>query len=219
MVNSLEGDDAESLPSYVQFIGWVGGKEIIFCGGFAYKKNVILSNGHCLYARDQSKFKLKIGNTNANEGSIVEVDKIILHENYESNNPDSDEFDIGLVIPKNDIPESNLMEIYDEEITSEGPGIATGFAKHVLDGKNRPKLQISDESYIPLNERKFSSEADVLPGDSGSPMLIKKKGKVYALGILQGGGIEKTSDDVAASYIKLKYFIPWINEKSAANSE
>lgn len=166
------------------------------CGGSIYSEYIVLTAAHCIIATVPSQLKVVAGTNfkSGNDGVMVPVKEIIMHENF---NPNTYNNDIGILVLSAPLP-LNKFTIRPIELINFNPiansllTTVTGWGDLLEAG---PSPDVLQEVQIPLVDRDECNEdyegfitehmicaglrqqggKDACQGDSGGPLTIRNK--------------------------------------------
>lgn len=165
------------------------------CGGSIYSENIVLTAAHCIIATVPSQLKVVAGANikNGNDGIMVPVKEIIMHENY---NPAGYDNDVAILVLAVPLPLNNFnirpIELIDDKPTAGTMTTITGWGTLQEDGGSPIYLQ---EVQVPVVGHEECNEdymggitenmlcaglrgvggKDACQGDSGGPLTIRNK--------------------------------------------
>ncbi|XP_065367544.1 trypsin zeta-like [Calliphora vicina] len=165
------------------------------CGGSIYSENIVLTAAHCIIATVPSQLKVVAGGNikNGNDGVLVPVKEIIMHENY---NPDTYNNDVAILVVSVPLPLNRFtiraIELIDDAPTAGTLTTITGWGALVEGGPSPSTLQ---EVKVPVVRQEECNEdyegniteymlcaglrsqggKDACQGDSGGPLTIRNK--------------------------------------------
>ncbi|KAG5666615.1 hypothetical protein PVAND_014631 [Polypedilum vanderplanki] len=199
------------------------------CGGSIINTNTILSAAHCTYGRNHANFQILVGETNRNQGSLIEVSQVIQHEEY-----DDWELWNDVVILKiaNHLTEGPT--IHRVNLPTPGhivpPGltvVVSGFGDLQSGSGQFPQILQSVE--VPAwshqacvdiypNEEIFADQhlcagaqgRDACQGDSGGPLTenFGQHGSQIVIGVVSWG--YSCAAQWPTVYARVSHFLPWI---------
>uniref|UniRef100_A0A1L8EG19 Putative trypsin zeta-like protein n=1 Tax=Haematobia irritans TaxID=7368 RepID=A0A1L8EG19_HAEIR len=165
------------------------------CGGCIYSENIIITAAHCIIASVPSEFKVVAGSNfrMGNDGVMVPVKEIIMHELY---NPNKYNYDIALLILAVPLP-LNGFTIRKIELINAAPiagAMASVTGWGTLTEGGDPPLELY-EVKVPVVSQDLCNEdyngditdqmlcaglrgiggKDACQGDSGGPLAIRNK--------------------------------------------
>ncbi|XP_061397820.1 trypsin zeta-like [Musca vetustissima] len=203
------------------------------CGGTIYSENVVITAAHCIIASVPSQFKVVAG-TNfqvGNNGVMVPVKEIIMHENYD---PERYDNDIAILVLASPLPLNGFtirsIELIDDApapgsettITGWGAVWEGGPTHHYLQEVKIPVVSHEDCNYDYgglITEKMFCAGLrgvggkDACQGDSGGPLTIRNK---LAGVVSWGAGCARP--EYPGVYANVWTLKSWILEKVAANA-
>ncbi|KAM7344107.1 LOW QUALITY PROTEIN: transmembrane protease serine 9-like [Cochliomyia hominivorax] len=168
------------------------------CGGSIYSENIVLTAAHCIIATVPSQLKvvaggnIKNGNDNEN-GVMVPVKEIIMHENYKPSDYDND---VAILVLAALLPLNNFnmrtIELIDDKPTAGTIATITGWGALQEGGASPFTLQEVQVPVVGLEEcnEDYSGRItknmlcaglrgvggkDSCQGDSGGPLIIRNK--------------------------------------------
>ncbi|XP_023306032.2 trypsin zeta-like [Lucilia cuprina] len=165
------------------------------CGGSIYSETIVLTAAHCIIATVPSQLKVVAGANikNGNDGVMVPVKEIIMHENYNPKNYNNDVAILLLAVP---LPLNQFtirpIELIDDEPTAGTMTTITGWGALVEGGDSPSFLQEVKIPVVSLDEcnedylggiteymlcagLRGQGGKDSCQGDSGGPLTIRNK--------------------------------------------
>uniref|UniRef100_A0A8C2VYF1 Serine protease 52-like n=1 Tax=Chinchilla lanigera TaxID=34839 RepID=A0A8C2VYF1_CHILA len=233
-ISPILGGKPASITEFPWQVGILDKGKYI-CGGSILNEWWILSASHCFERTNQSNLVIIHGTEDleANYMDSVEVDKLIIHPEYDSGIYDND---IALLLLKSPLTwDSTTVPICLTEVTSEKAWTTcwvTGWGITSLNLRRVSKLQKVDLdlvewekcydifSIVTMNMLCAGSSKDgkdTCQGDSGGPLVCLKKGKKksswYQLGIVSWG-VSCGRKEYPGLYTKVSNYLLWINSET-----
>ncbi|RNA20810.1 serine protease 27-like [Brachionus plicatilis] len=221
--------------------GWQTALEydgIFFCGGSLINSQWVLTAAHCfdiIGIQNLSSFVLRFGlhdkENPESHSTTRNVNKIIIHPNYNNVNLDNDIALINLNTPLNYTDQILPICIPDQsQIFAGESSLATGWGSQVYSGyPTRYLLEVelpilSDsrckEKYPRVNTQialcagEEGQNKDTCQGDSGGPLVVKYNIKWFLAGITSWG--DGCGD--GGVYVRTSYYTNWILENIRSGS-
>lgn len=239
---TLQGSDQRIVGGYTVDIGKVGyqislRKKSLFdpqdpythiCGGTIYSENIVITAAHCIIATVPSQLKVIAGANIiiGNDGVMVGVQEIIMHEYFDPETFDNDIAILvlntplplnGFRIRKLDLIDSNPRGGVESTITGWGTLFENGFLPYELQEVKVPIVS-NDECNIDyegaITERMLCAGLrgvggkDACQGDSGGPLVVR--GKLAGV-VSWGAGCARA--EYPGVYANVWTLQPWLMEK------
>ncbi|XP_058984783.1 trypsin zeta-like [Musca domestica] len=202
------------------------------CGGAILSENHVVTAAHCIIATVPSQFKIVAGSNLhiGNDGVMVPVKEILMHENY---NPETYNNDIAILVLATPLP-LNGFTIRPIELIDDAPvaGIQTTITGWGALWEGGPSHHFLQEVKVPvvshedcnvdyegmITDKMFCAGLrgvggkDACQGDSGGPLTIRNK---LAGVVSWGAGCARP--EYPGVYANVWTLKPWILEKMALN--
>ncbi|KAK0181219.1 hypothetical protein PV327_003521 [Microctonus hyperodae] len=199
-----------------------------FCGGSVLNKNYVITAAHCVVNQDVNTMKIVAATTDLTDPkSTHEVEKIIIHEKYDSY--DSWRNDIALIKVKTEFVANSVLSFVplptpSQEIPAESVAVVSGWGR-LWQGGSSPKVLQKTEIFIASQnycEKKYNEqgydihsthicahdpveETGSCHGDSGGPLTVE--GKLVGL-VSWAMGCAMT--DYPTVYTRVPEYLDWI---------
>lgn len=208
-----------------------------FCGGSLIREDVVLTASHCVDGASPSDINVYVGSQILSEpgedGELISVDKIIMHEFYDPNLIDNDIALIFLSKPTS-LPVVPTLSAQDMDLIFPGePMTVAGWGNMNPDGADFPdQLQEVTVEYIDqqvcsdaydavfgegsvtenmLCAGTYSGGQDSCHGDSGGPLVVTLDGEVYQAGIVSWGLGTCAATGYYGVYTRVSQYENWID--------
>ncbi|KAM0734717.1 Clotting factor G beta subunit [Formica fusca] len=224
-----------TIPHIFPWVVVIFNKKALHCGGTLINDRYVLTAGHCVKWVHTADLSVGIGMhdiENLNEGYIAQIDEIILHENFESDDL-HDINDIALIRLQHPIEiNENVKPIClpHKESDYEGHYVkVTGWGRVRREGDTSRFLRqatLKVMSWAACRNTSFgehvtesmicaySDNKDACQGDSGGPLLYEKMyGKYEIIGIVSWG-IGCADPGIPGIYVKNTDYLNWIKYHS-----
>ncbi|XP_034101567.2 hypodermin-A-like isoform X1 [Drosophila albomicans] len=199
------------------------------CGGVIYSKNIIITAAHCFFDKngnilDLEIFDVRVGsNTSEDGGSVIKVDKRIVHDRY-SRYPIT-QYDIALILLSSPLQMGPTVKAIPlaESVPNEGAAVLVsgwGQTETELDSKylksvyvnivNREECARIDGVLIKATICAGSPWKDSCGGDSGGPLTYRGK----LVGIVSFGSRNCGTPGQPAVYTDVVELRKWIEEEA-----
>lgn len=199
------------------------------CGGSIINKDTVITAAHCIIATVPSQYKVVAGTSrrNGNDGIIVSVSEIVMHEKY---NPNTYDNDVALLRLSSPLPLNNFnikaIELTSEDAADGDMSTITGWGTTQAGGTVSDQLRAVD---VPIVSNEICDEAyggdritagmlcagvlgeggkDACQGDSGGPLIINNK-----LHGIVSWGASCALPTHPGVYAKVFYYLDWIKSK------
>ncbi|EZA56168.1 trypsin-1 [Ooceraea biroi] len=208
------------------------GSNFHFCGGSVLNENYVITAAHCVQGRSPRGTQVIAGTIDLKEPkSTHEVEKIVIHENYQAGNSWLN--DIALLKVKNPFIRSTNLEYVplppkDQKVNANDVAIVSGWGRLWQGGPTTTRLQrvnifIADqkycrEKYQGMGYNVYDTQVCAYDqavmkgschGDSGGPLTVA--GKLTGL-VSWANGCASTSYPTV--YTRVASYIDWIQANS-----
>ncbi|XP_015436796.1 PREDICTED: chymotrypsin-2-like [Dufourea novaeangliae] len=194
----VNGEDAKlgEIPYQVSLQTTPGNRH--FCGGSVLNSQYVLTAAHCVQSQTPERMEIVAGTVNLdNRASVHEVEKIIIHEQYQPSNSWNN--DIALIKVKTPFVTSQRiasvpMPKANEAVPANAVAWVSGWGRLRSGGSlpkilQKAKIQIADQEackkvYTSIGQKIFEShicandpsvEKGACNGDSGGPLTVNGK--------------------------------------------
>ncbi|XP_011701444.1 PREDICTED: trypsin-1-like [Wasmannia auropunctata] len=224
-----------SIPHIFPFVVAVLNKKRIHCGGALINNRYVLTAGHCVKWANQADLSIGVGMhdiENPNDGYIVDIDDVTLHEDFESDYL-HDTNDIALIRLRNQIKITEnvkpaCLPHKDSDYTGQFVKV-TGWGRVHVEGEPSQFLRqatLKVMSYATCKNTSFgdhvtesmicayNDNTDACQGDSGGPLLYQRiDGKYEIVGVVSWG-IGCADPGLPGVYVKITDYLNWIKYHS-----
>ncbi|XP_012252329.1 trypsin-1-like [Athalia rosae] len=225
-----------SIPHIFPWVAAIFNKGSLHCGGTLINDRYILTAGHCVKWTNPNDLAIGLGMhdiENANEGYIAPIDRVILHENFESDQL-HDTNDIALIKLKYPVKYSeNVQPVCLPRKGSDYTDHAvkvTGWGRVTNSGGASRFLRQAELKVMPYSTCRntsfgdhltesmlcaYTDDTDACQGDSGGPLLYQRfDGKYEIIGIVSWG-IGCAKPGMPGVYVKNTDYLNWIRAYTA----
>ncbi|KYN35464.1 Transmembrane protease serine 9, partial [Trachymyrmex septentrionalis] len=224
-----------TIPHIFPWVVAILNKDNLHCGGTLINNQYILTAGHCVQWTNHADLSVGIGMhdiENPNDGYIVAIDEIILHEDFESDYL-HDTNDIALIRLQQPVKiDENVrpacLPHKDSDYTGRNVKV-TGWGRVQIEGEPSRFLRqatLKIMSFAACKNTSFgdhvtesmmcayNDNTDACQGDSGGPLLYQRiDGKYEVLGIVSWG-IGCAVPGTPGVYVKNSDYLNWIKYHS-----
>ncbi len=191
--NIINGEEDSSLPA----VGALVIEDFAFCTGTLIAKRIVATAAHCVdaiqsYGSTRVNFRIDIPDENDFlDSKSHELEKLFVHPKYSPNRTtDFSDYDIALLILKNPVTETPVIEPYLEAIPSSwlgqtvkimGYGVIQTYPNEVDSNEKRsveiPLHKLNARSLVHFDEKtEPTKRKSACHGDSGGPVLFQVNG-------------------------------------------
>lgn len=230
----MGGKDA-SVGSYPWQVALVSSSGQTFCGGTLINNKNILTAGHCMIGQDESSFHAVLGETDLTSispESRYRISKISVHPQFSG--PPNYFNDLSLL-------ELDRMVEFSQKVSpaclpKAGPRIygvlmISGWGLMQDEAKRQPKrlkegvvIQKAQSYCSKMYGSKFTSKhicansrtQDVCNGDSGGPLMLKSRGKIFVVGVVSFGYVCGYYP-YPAVFTRTAEYLEWIFQTTSGN--
>ncbi|XP_015252692.1 PREDICTED: coagulation factor VII-like [Cyprinodon variegatus] len=214
-----------------------------FCGGVIYEPTWILTASHCLTDTDPRFLKVVAGehDTRVNESTeqVIQVEEIIMHQNYVMRTVDNDiallrlaspivysPYAVPICLPTRTLAERELWAVDLHTVSGWGKRSENGPISVLLRRTKVPRIRKQtcvEQSGVPLTENMFCAgyfdgRSDSCKGDSGGPLVTKYKKTYFLLGIVSWGkGCARPGN--YGIYTRVSNYLEWIHNQTATPAQ
>ncbi|KAL2751137.1 transmembrane protease serine 9-like [Vespula maculifrons] len=208
----------------------------VHCGGALINDRYVLTAGHCVRWTKVNDITVGLGVYDVddpNDGYIVPIDKMILHENFTSNII-HDNNDIALIKLKNVVEYNAYVQpicFPNKDANYTGQKVkVTGWGTVAVNGATSQFLRETNLNVLSLNTCKntsigkyltnsvicaYSDNTDACQGDSGGPIFIERPNRKNEIIGIISWGLGCANKDVPGVYVKITDYLNWIREHTA----
>nr|KAF7406698.1 hypothetical protein H0235_014354 [Vespula pensylvanica] len=208
----------------------------VHCGGALINDRYVLTAGHCVRWTKVNDITVGLGVYDVddpNDGYIVPIDKMILHENFTSNII-HDNNDIALIKLKNVVEYNAYVQpicFPNKDANYTGQKVkVTGWGTVAVNGATSQFLRETNLNVLSLNTCKntsigkyltnsvicaYSDNTDACQGDSGGPIFIERPNRKNEIIGIISWGLGCANKDVPGVYVKITDYLNWIKEHTA----
>ncbi|KAF7386177.1 hypothetical protein HZH68_013309 [Vespula germanica] len=208
----------------------------VHCGGALINDRYVLTAGHCVRWTKVNDITVGLGVYDVddpNDGYIVPIDKMILHENFTSN-VIHDNNDIALIKLKNVVEYNAYVQpicFPNKDANYTGQKVkVTGWGTVAVNGATSQFLRETNLNVLSLNTCKntsigkyltnsvicaYSDNTDACQGDSGGPIFIERPNRKNEIIGIISWGLGCANKDVPGVYVKITDYLNWIKEHTA----